>query len=241
MWAKINIKKWTKFWKRIVLGTEEIRNKEYYQLCKCTCWKEVWVRKHDLLRWKSTQCKQCRDKEWWKEKRKPIKKWTKFWEWVTLWKQRYEPSTQELCKCSCWKEVRVSRTHLVSWSTTMCSSCANRIRNTKHWFAPHNNNTRFYRIFMWIKRRCYNPNYKEYYYYWWRWIRCEWETFEQFKEDMYEEYEKHCKEFWIKQTTIDRIDNDWNYCKDNCRWATYKEQAKDNYLHKRALLNKEIL
>ncbi len=32
---------------------------------------------------------------------------------------------------------------------------------------------------------------------------------------------------YIKWLSIDRIDNDWNYCKDNCRWIKLIEQ-QDN-------------
>jgi len=32
---------------------------------------------------------------------------------------------------------------------------------------------------------------------------------------------------WERQTTIDRIDVNWHYCKENCRRATYEEQAKN--------------
>lgn len=61
-----------------------------------------------------------------------------------------------------------------------------------------------------------------------RWIRCLWNCFEEFRDDMYESYLKHVEEFWEKDTTIDRIDVDWNYCKENCRRATYKQQSETN-------------
>lgn len=41
---------------------------------------------------------------------------------------------------------------------------------------------------------------------------------------MYESYIEHCKKYWRGNTSIDRIDVGWNYCKENCKWATRHEQ-----------------
>ncbi len=103
------------------------------------------------------------------------------------------------------------------------------MRYKKHWMW----NTRFYRIRYNILWRCYRDwprakSYKD------KWIICEWNSFEEFKADMYESYLKHVEEYWEKRTSINRIDNDWNYCKKNCEWNTQKKQmlntSKNHYL-----------
>jgi hypothetical protein len=46
-----------------------------------------------------------------------------------------------------------------------------------------------------------------------------WEKFENFYEDMKKGYKENL--------TLDRINNKGNYCKENCRWATMKQQARN--------------
>ena len=100
-----------------------------------------------------------------------------------------------------------------------------------HWFTSTKSKElkRFYNIWCGLKARCLYEGNERYHCYWWRWITVleKRKKFEWFREDMYESYKKHVEEFWEKETTIDRINNDLWYNVDNCRWATYKEQANN--------------
>jgi len=88
---------------------------------------------------------------------------------------------------------------------------------------------RIYTIFKGVEQRCNNPKQPAYKDYGGRGIKCEWNTFQEFYNDM--------KEGYSDKLSIDRTDNDGNYCKENCRWATPEQQA-NNSRHCRYLTHK---
>ena len=160
--------------------------------------------------------------------------WKRFGRLLVLWYShsvRYNNRTYAYwkCNCDCGNEC-VKKGELLKNGGVKSCWCLRKEINITHWMW-HN---RFNNIWRWIKTRCYNPKTHIYKYYWWRGIKMCKERlhFEKFRDDMYESYLEHCEEFWTKDTTIDRFPNiDWNYCKENCRWATHKEQEQNKKIH----------
>lgn len=74
-----------------------------------------------------------------------------------------------------------------------------------------------------MKNRCYNPHVTYYYRYGGRGIgvcdtwRYDFEAFEKWS----------FENGYTDELTIDRINNDGNYCPDNCRWVDHATQANN--------------
>lgn len=96
--------------------------------------------------------------------------------------------------------------------------CATQLKAViKHGMA----NTRQYKCWIDIKTRCNNPKNKSFIRYGARGIAYDekWENFEGFWEDM--------KDTYFEDGTIERIDNNKGYFKNNCTWVTISEQSKN--------------
>ena len=122
-----------------------------------------------------------------------------------------------ICKCDCGNVTRVRANSLLTGNTTSCG-CGRIDAITKH----NMTGSKLFNVWRTMKERCNNKNYRQYGDYGGRGISVcdEWSEFKPFMEwSMENGYEEGL--------SIDRIDNDGDYCPENCRWTTSRVQGRN--------------
>lgn len=139
-----------------------------------------------------------------------------------------------ITKCNiCGHENSNLLSNIKKGYSTKHQSCSRSIKNDNYI-------KRFRKIYSCMRYRTTNPNYNEYHLYGGRGISSDYfEDFMIFYNEMYDSYLEHVKIYGEKNTTLDRIDCNGDYTKNNCRWATVKEQANNTRVNKKIKISNE--
>lgn len=157
-----------------------------------------------------------------------------------------EKNSYWLFLCDCGKKKIIVANSVKRGITKSCG-CFHKERAVQsnvrhgfiHRFKKNDRNPRFYSIWSGMRNRCQNKNNHSYFQYGANGITVseDWQSFENFYQDMWDKYKTFSKRNTIKNTSLDRIDNSLGYSKENCRWATSKMQTRNKTNNSTYLIN----
>ena len=118
------------------------------------------------------------------------------------------------CLCDCGNIHNVSANCLLQKQTFSCG-CQKKESVSKACKTHGKSRTKLHKVWISMRGRCNNHNDKNYNHYGDRGISVceEWDTYKCF-------YDWSIKNGYIEGLQIDRINNDGNYCPENCAWVT---------------------
>lgn len=193
----------------IVTDKYKIENKKTFWLCNCSCGGEKWIRADHITLEKVNSCGLCEGNEC------IGKKFGKLTILKRLEKEEGQKQYKFLCECECGNFHTSTLGHLKDGHVNSCSNC-NRI------YSKHEFHRKIYKRWYDMISRCEKETDKSFKNYGGRGIKVcnEWKDYITFRD--------WClKNGFKEELELDRINVDGNYCPENCRFVTKKENANN--------------
>lgn len=128
-----------------------------------------------------------------------------------------------IISCECGKIRKIRADKIEFYNDWRCVSCN----------SSNLSKSKIYNSYKALKQRCEYEGHRQYKDYGGRGIKNRWTSFIEFYEHMFST--------WFEGASIDRIDVNGDYCKENCRWATKKQQVRNARSSKHTVEQAELI